>query len=247
MIPETNMHERSERRLSSSGIGPRPCEGCNGPIPKRKEGGRPRKWCSDECRSQAHARPSKVPCRGCGVLVDQPPRSRTVMWCSNSCRKKACYAGTCEECGGPTDGSNGPDKASKRCVHCIVWTRGAVIAALNAWADSNGGIPPTCTDQREAPTGVIPSPIAVKRLFGSWNEGLLAAGFELKTDRRPETAAAILRAVREGEHTRHIAQRLGCTTANIHQRLKHLGTSVSAERPDWYVPPSSKWDYIDRD
>lgn len=32
--------------------------------------------------------------------------------------RKARYRGSCERCGGPTDGSDGPGKASKRCLAC---------------------------------------------------------------------------------------------------------------------------------
>ncbi len=32
-------------------------------------------------------------------------------------RRRLSYRGTCEICGVPTDGSNGPAKAPKRCIH----------------------------------------------------------------------------------------------------------------------------------
>lgn len=32
--------------------------------------------------------------------------------------RKDSYRGTCQDCGAPTDGSNGPDSAPTRCNHC---------------------------------------------------------------------------------------------------------------------------------
>lgn len=40
--------------------------------------------------------------------------------------RKASYAGECADCGGPTDGSNGPDKAPGRCLACL---RGAPLTS----------------------------------------------------------------------------------------------------------------------
>lgn len=38
--------------------------------------------------------------------------------------RKDSYRGTCEECGNPTNGSNGPDKTPKRCSACEMANRG---------------------------------------------------------------------------------------------------------------------------
>lgn len=53
------------------------------------------------------------------------------------------YRGTCEDCGDPTDGSNGPAAASRRCARCAAiqqhderrWTPETVLAAVAALND----------------------------------------------------------------------------------------------------------------
>lgn len=58
-------------------------------------------------------------CAGCGVEIPPskggPPRK----WCSERCRKGQ-YAGTCEKCGKPTNGYDGPGSASSRCGDCYL-------------------------------------------------------------------------------------------------------------------------------
>lgn len=151
--------------------------------------------------------------------------------------RRDSYGGTCVDCGGPTDGSNGPGKAPTRCMDCRTWTRDAVLLAFREWADDNGGIPPTCTDIRRS-GGRLPHQASVKRLFGSWNSALLAAGFDLVCDRRPETTEAMIAAVRAGEPIADIAERFGCTDRNISLRLLSAGTSVAAERPAGWRRPN---------
>jgi hypothetical protein len=56
-------------------------------------------------------------CDGCGEeFVYSNRRGRNPRWCSNLCRKRTLYSGTCEVCGAPTNGSNGREKAPKRCA-----------------------------------------------------------------------------------------------------------------------------------
>jgi hypothetical protein len=105
------------------------------------------------------------------------------------------------------------------------------VSALGSRGDDHGGIPPRCDDVRKEGRGRLPSVHSVERCFGSWNAGLLAAGYEaLHCDRRPETAEAILAAVRAGEPTAAIADRFGVTPAAIHERMKVRGTTVRRER-----------------
>lgn len=73
--------------------------------------------------------------------------------------RKASYAGTCQECGGRTDGSNGRDHAPTRCQSCqneyqrsdeyafarTKWTRERIIAAIRWWYDIYGE-PPAVAD-----------------------------------------------------------------------------------------------------
>jgi hypothetical protein len=116
-------------------------------------------------------------------------------------QRKASYAGSCVECGAPTDGANGRAAAPLRCTDCAHeqqhrdrhWTRQRVIEAFTEFAERNGRSP-SATDfspaliagrfspEREAEavrayaTGRYPSPTIVARELGSWREGLAAAG-----------------------------------------------------------------------
>jgi hypothetical protein len=65
--------------------------------------------------------------------------------------RKDAYAGVCEDCGNPTNGSDGPGKAPKLCNHCApkrekYWTRERVIEAIQLWARLHDGKPPVATD-----------------------------------------------------------------------------------------------------
>lgn len=110
------------------------------------------------------------------------------------------YAGTCADCGGPTDGSNGASKAATRCATCAAarthderpWTPEAIVGSFRAYHERYGRSP-TATDTwgftptgrirlsaerlAEIPAGhVLPQPSAVRREFGSWRAALEAAG-----------------------------------------------------------------------
>lgn len=82
--------------------------------------------------------------------------------------RKARYAGTCEKCGGPTDGSNGRPKAPKVCMRCLVvngsparragptrsyaiWTEQKCLDSIVRWVDRNGRIPRTVDLTRAEP------------------------------------------------------------------------------------------------
>lgn len=56
-------------------------------------------------------------CATCSAPLEPPVHPRR-KFCSDHCRK-AQYGGTCIDCGAPTDGSNGRDKAPERCRTCI--------------------------------------------------------------------------------------------------------------------------------
>lgn len=59
--------------------------------------------------------------------------------------RKASYRGTCEGCGGPTDGSNGRAKAPKLCLKCSDAARAAVCGTYSKYS---GGC--SCDECREA-------------------------------------------------------------------------------------------------
>jgi hypothetical protein len=109
-------------------------------------------------------------------------------------------AGTCEGCGGPTDGSHGRENAPRLCRPCSdeerrIWTPDAVILAIEEWA-AKYGEPPAVADwnawgckhefhdeeraarnRRERAEGTCPDFMTVIRAFGTWNAAILAAGF----------------------------------------------------------------------
>lgn len=118
-------------------------------------------------------------CHGCGKQL--PPSrgpGRQRKWCTNRCRRQTLYAGSCVDCGAPTNGYNGPGKASKRCVACAaadrkIWTREALIAAIQAWADETGGIPPTATDWNPSMAHNLGHPEKAEKFYAD-NAWLLA-------------------------------------------------------------------------
>jgi lambda repressor-like predicted transcriptional regulator len=148
--------------------------------------------------------------------------------------RKDSYRGTCDTCGGLTDGSAGFN-APTRCLGCLSWTPEAILAALQDWADGNGGLPPREVDCYG--TDSLPSPARVKRHFGSWNGGLLAAGFELRCDRRPETWESMLAMIEAGETAAAIAERFGVTPDAIRARLRYRGLTLRAVQEASAVSP----------
>ena len=101
-------------------------------------------------------------------------------------------AGVCEDCGGPTryGGRNG-QPVSSVCARCNrarglasrIWTREAVISALQSWAAEHGRTPTSKDWSRAAPDGSHPAKSNVYRYrampnnpFASWSEAIEAAG-----------------------------------------------------------------------
>lgn len=171
-------------------------------------------------------------CVGCDtplpLEIGRPGKRRK--WCSERCRKEALYSGKCEQCGGKTNGSNGPGTAATVCMDCLRWTREAVLLAVEEWADAHGGVPPTATEWRTKASGGGPTQTTVRALFGTWNAMLLEAGFALRCDRRPETWEAITDALAGGESVQSVADRFGFTTSNIYNRLRYRGLQMSDVR-----------------
>lgn len=133
------------------------------------------------------------------------------------------YCGTCEVCGGATNGSSGPDRAPTVCKSCLTWTPEAVLEALRDWFEEFGE-PPRVADTHGASR--LPHTQTVAGCFGSWNAGLLAAGLPLVCDRRPERWEEIERRLRAGESTQSIADDMGCTPSNIAQMVYRRGLSL---------------------
>ena len=139
--------------------------------------------------------------------------------------RKDSYRGLCEVCGGPTDGTAGPGRAGPLCQSCRDWSAEECIEAIQRWARSHGGIPPSKTDWARAD---VDHPVGgtVERRCGGWNTALLRAGFGLRCDRRPETQQWIEEQLRAGVRTEDIADQLGMTRSNIYMRLKTRGLRV---------------------
>ncbi len=138
--------------------------------------------------------------------------------------RKRRYAGSCHECGKPTDGSMGPGRAPKVCRDCLEWPDDAVVLAMQEWAASHGGVPPTCTEWRAA--GADHPAVSTIEGRGKWSDLLLRAGFSLRCDRRPETQAEVERLLREGFTAREVADCFGWSVRNVHARLRHRGKTI---------------------
>lgn len=102
--------------------------------------------------------------------------------------RKEGYRGTCRRCGGPTTGGDGRAKAPTICAACCAieqhenryWTRARIVAAIQRFAEENGR-PPLAPEWNSAGHGQngdgYPGPAFVIREFGSWANGIEAAGF----------------------------------------------------------------------
>jgi predicted transcriptional regulator len=142
--------------------------------------------------------------------------------------RKDSYRGVCEQCGGVTNGSNGPDRAPRVCADCIEWTAESVVCAMQDWAEEHG-YAPTTTDWRSTAPGHPAAHACVIRRLG-WNQLLLRAGLPLACDRRPETQEWVEAQVRAGRPIVEIAADLDVTLNAIRQRLYIRGLSVSQLR-----------------
>jgi transposase len=150
------------------------------------------------------------------------------------------YGRECVDCGAPTDGSRGYETAAVRCKECRLefqtkWDRESVIAAIQRWADEDGGIPPSQIDwnpshpqgspaqtDRYQAADYCPDHTTVARLFGTWNEGIRAAGFTPRPtpQRGTEPILRVVRAFRAGESIAEIAEREGVGPGAIRMRLR---------------------------
>lgn len=110
--------------------------------------------------------------------------------------RKDSYRGTCQYCGEPTMGGNGPTKAPRQCTACFHersrrWDAEIVLEAIRQFA-ARYGRPPVATDWNPAHAravgrgevadrfyedGCWPLFTYVQFHFGSWNAGIEAAGF----------------------------------------------------------------------
>ncbi len=107
--------------------------------------------------------------------------------------RKLRYRGTCIDCGGPTDGGEGREKAPERCQPCRniyqmtvlkYWTRERVIEAIQRFAREHGR-PPHATDWNHSgrEPGYPPTTACYRGTaspnapFRYWADAIEAAGF----------------------------------------------------------------------
>lgn len=125
--------------------------------------------------------------------------------------RKRSYQGVCSDCGAATDGSNGVSGQPGRCNKCAsrlagakreVWTREAIVAAIQAWV-VNYSEPPGAMDwdpvratYQGHPDNAVrfrrgnwPTTNTVVRKFGSWNAAIAAAGHQPRAVGRPKRVA----------------------------------------------------------
>lgn len=115
---------------------------------------------------------------------------------SKQARRHARARGVCVDCGASTSWANGggPSERCRKCavLHARVWTREAIIGAIQRWAEETGGIPPAAMDwnpsdaaakghperaERFYTDGPWPAMSTVREAFGTWNAAIAAAGF----------------------------------------------------------------------
>lgn len=143
------------------------------------------------------------------------------------------YQGTCVDCGAKTDGSNGRANAPKRCAKCAAdaqhderyWTRETIIEAIKRFGREHGRAP-VATDWLYGKHGVngsgYPWPGFLIREFGSWANGIEAAGFP-----RPF--------VGHNHNGRKIGRGPIIPTEALLERLRDVSTDGVAPSTDWKV------------
>lgn len=104
--------------------------------------------------------------------------------------RKDSYRGVCEVCGDPTNGSDGPGKAPRRCIRHATdpyWTEGVVLVAIQEWVRRRGRPPSSSEWDRQltdpdgyrfpAKTSVYRSLKSSHAPFAKWADAIEAAGF----------------------------------------------------------------------
>lgn len=153
--------------------------------------------------------------------------------------RKARYETSCAGCG-RTVNSNSPPVDGQVCFRCsmderTIWTRDAIVLAIQEWADENGGIPPAANDfYRLGATDRNPSVVTVQKQFGTWNAAIRAAGFEPHPGGpvggyeplSEEQRSACARRYAAGESTTRIAADFGCTPGAVSRWVKRAGVPM---------------------
>jgi len=155
--------------------------------------------------------------------------------------RKARKDGNCADCGARTVSDGKTPERCGPCAHAAskVWTRDAIVAAIQRWADAHGGVPPVARDwnttvarQRGKPDrgDGFPATNTVRNTFGTWNAAITAAGFVPfdighygRDGEDPEVVAESVRLYRSGLSTTQVGQRMGVSSGTISARLRAAG------------------------
>lgn len=158
--------------------------------------------------------------------------------------RKARADGACRDCGVRTvsDGGRSPERCTPcRDVHTREQSRQWILTSFKEWADLFG-VPPAATDwspafarakgmshraQRYAQTGrPWPPPSTVQDIFGSWNAGRTAAGFEVfasgscgRDGDDPRVCEETVRLYRAGLSLAAVGERMGVSAQAVRHRL----------------------------
>jgi hypothetical protein len=190
-------------------------------------------------------------CRGCSSpLEPSKPGGRPRLWCSQRCRRQTLYGGTCAHCGSPTNGSDGPGRASDTCHVCSnrikhegrKWTPESVVAAIHRWADEHGGVPPVAADWnatmaakygRASRPDEYPSAGTVQREFGSWSAAITAAGFDAfpsgcygRDGEYQDVTERTAELYRSGLSSIRVGEMLGISPMAVLYRVRKVGEPV---------------------
>lgn len=170
--------------------------------------------------------------------------------------RKDSYREPCPECGTLMDGSNGR-KGPSLCATCMhakqaaakVWTREAVIAAIQGWALKHGR-PPTSTEwingseDHPARSSVYRSSKSTRTApFATWNEAIIAAGFTpykvMTTWQRwtPELVAEELLANAEDGHAPGSRMGEAAQSRLYRAAVTHWGSWAAAIKAAGLLPP----------
>lgn len=184
-------------------------------------------------------------CAGCDAELPPPTGKPSPVrkWCSDRCRKRS-YDLVCVDCGGRVSGTH-PGKMANRdepvCRECAgphyrMWTREAILCAVQEWADAHGGVPPSANDwfRERARGGPVPNISVVLRVLGTWNQAIIAAGYEPHaigpvggyTPLTPAQRKACAVRYGAGESSARIAADLGCTTAVVAKWARRGGAEI---------------------
>lgn len=163
--------------------------------------------------------------------------------------RKAARNGTCRDCGAPTKNSGAviPPERCRACAgaHQRAMTRAWIIESFHEW-ERLFGVPPNVTDwspaharaagqlrkvaRHESTDRPWPAVSAVQDIFGSWNAGRAAAGYDTygpgqygRDGELPDVIADTARRYLAGMSCREIATEDDVSTNTVEYRLEKAG------------------------